>query len=186
MRAVRALSLVGACVYAALCTLVALVLFVLFAGMTALGVGEMALDWYDWPPRSGTVVFTAIGCVIAIGGTVGQYLDWRDMRHRPPRVRSPHFSGPVRDDPLLSPSELVRTGLARFVGQDDFGKLWRIDRRSDEPIVLVEVVNSTADPDDSYRSYLLRVPPSVRTPREAIAWTFGFTDAGEYLLAYES
>lgn len=33
---------------------------------------------------------------------------------------------------------------------------------------------------------LLRVPPTTRTAREAVAWTFGFNDPAEYLLAAES
>ena len=41
-------------------------------------------------------------------------------------------------------------------------------RRDEEPIVLVKV----RDPSTG-AFYLLRVPPSVRTCKEAIAWTFG-------------
>ena len=32
----------------------------------------------------------------------------------------------------------------------------------------------------------LRVPQAVRTAREAVAWTFGFDDPNDYLLAAES
>jgi hypothetical protein len=39
-------------------------------------------------------------------------------------------------------------------------------------MVFVEVLNSTPEPDGSSKSYMLRVPPTVRTPRAAIAWTF--------------
>ncbi len=38
---------------------------------------------------------------------------------------------------------------------------------------MVKVVNSTPEPDGSRREYFLRVPPTVRTAREAVAWTFG-------------
>jgi hypothetical protein len=40
------------------------------------------------------------------------------------------------------------------------------------------VTNSTAAADGTVRRYLLRVPPTVRSPREAVAWTFGVEAAG--------
>ncbi len=42
-----------------------------------------------------------------------------------------------------------------------------------EPVVAVEVINSTAEPDGTFKRYLLRVPPHVTTARAAVAWTFG-------------
>ena len=66
---------------------------------------------------------------------------------------------------------------------------------SDEPLVVVEVLNSTPEPDGSVHRFYLRVPPQfgnagskttvafaeggedrrsvARTPHAAIAWTFG-------------
>lgn len=79
---------------------------------------------------------------------------------------------------------IERIGLERFmqavgadaVQEDDYGRLWRTTREVDgEPFVAVEVVNSTAEPDGLYRRYFLRVPPTVRTARRAVAWTFGLT-----------
>ncbi|MEV8634523.1 DUF6745 domain-containing protein [Streptosporangium sp. NPDC051023] len=61
--------------------------------------------------------------------------------------------------------------------RDETGVLWRIDLSEDEPVVMVEVVNSTAEPDGTFRTYWLRVPPSTRTAREGVAWTFGFSEA---------
>ena len=62
------------------------------------------------------------------------------------------------------------------VQQDDYGRLWRTERGIDgEPLVAVEVVNSTPDPDGSYRRYFLRVPPETRTAKRGIAWSFGLT-----------
>lgn len=43
----------------------------------------------------------------------------------------------------------------------------------EEPVVVVEVVNSTPEPDGSHRTYFLRVPPTMRTATAAVAWTFG-------------
>ena len=50
---------------------------------------------------------------------------------------------------------------------------------------MVEVLNSTPEPDGTRRTYFLRVPPTMRTAREAVAWTFGL-DGGEYRPAAES
>lgn len=42
-----------------------------------------------------------------------------------------------------------------------------------ERIRVVQVINSTPEPDGTRKSYFLRVPPTVRTPLEGVAWTFG-------------
>jgi Domain of unknown function (DUF6745) len=75
---------------------------------------------------------------------------------------------------------LVREGGAELVAEDEVGRLWlrrlgesRPWLRTPEPIVMVEVRNSTPEPDGSRKIYYLRVPPTMRTPREAVAWTFG-------------
>lgn len=64
---------------------------------------------------------------------------------------------------------------ARPVHRDETGTLWRIDLVDDEPVVMVEVLNSTPEPDGTRRTYWLRVPPSTRTAREGVAWTFGLS-----------
>ncbi|MGW2425274.1 DUF6745 domain-containing protein [Streptomyces sp. NPDC001709] len=68
---------------------------------------------------------------------------------------------------------------ARPVHRDETGTLWRIDLVGDEPVVMVEVLNSTPEPDGSHRTYWLRVPPATRTARQGVAWTFGL-DAAAY------
>jgi hypothetical protein len=73
--------------------------------------------------------------------------------------------------------------VGKPIAQDEFGKLWQVEiidsefERAVSPrfqthMVMVEVKNSTPEPDGSIKTYFLRVPPSMRTPREAIAWTF--------------
>ncbi|MBD0710231.1 MULTISPECIES: DUF6745 domain-containing protein [unclassified Streptomyces] len=62
---------------------------------------------------------------------------------------------------------------ARHEHRDGTGVLWRIELADDEDVVMVEVVNSTPEPDGSHRTYWLRVPPATRTAREGVAWTFG-------------
>ncbi len=68
----------------------------------------------------------------------------------------------------------IRNGGAERVSEDDVGTLWSVPL-GDERLVVVEVRNSTPEPDGSYTTYWLRVPPEVRTAREAVAWTFGLT-----------
>ncbi|PZH18358.1 hypothetical protein C1I97_03895 [Streptomyces sp. NTH33] len=66
---------------------------------------------------------------------------------------------------------------AQPVQRDEAGVLWRIELEGDEPLVMVEVVNSTPEPDGTHRTYWLRVPPRTRTAREGVAWTFGLEEA---------
>lgn len=75
---------------------------------------------------------------------------------------------------LYGHERYLRDGGMTLVSRDACGELYRRAYRDDEPLVLVRVVNSTPEPDGSHRRYVLRVPPSMRTAREAVAWTFGF------------
>ncbi len=70
---------------------------------------------------------------------------------------------------------LTKSG-ARPVHSDETGVLWRISLRDDEDIVMVEVENSTPEPDGTHRTYVLRVPPWVQRAREGVAWTFGVSE----------
>jgi hypothetical protein len=67
---------------------------------------------------------------------------------------------------------LVREGDASLVAEDETGRLWQRhlhDRQFDEEyITMVEVQNSTPEPDGSYRTYFLRVPNHTRA--RATAW----------------
>ncbi|WP_237535457.1 DUF6745 domain-containing protein, partial [Streptomyces sp. SID3343] len=62
---------------------------------------------------------------------------------------------------------------AQPLDRDETGVLWEIELPDDEPIVMVEVLNSTPEPDGTTRTYWLRVPPHVTSAREGVAWTFG-------------
>ncbi|MEU2155162.1 DUF6745 domain-containing protein [Streptomyces sp. NPDC019396] len=68
---------------------------------------------------------------------------------------------------------------ARPVHRDETGVLWRIALADDEDVAMVEVVNSTPEPDGTHKTYWLRVPPATRSAREGVAWTFGL-DAAAY------
>jgi len=66
---------------------------------------------------------------------------------------------------------LIDSG-AQPIDESEFGTLYRIDVAGDEALTMIKVTNRTAEPDGSYRTYFLRVPPSVHTAREGVAWTF--------------
>jgi hypothetical protein len=66
---------------------------------------------------------------------------------------------------------LIEIG-AKQIHADDYGTLYRAEISDDEPLVMVKVVNSTPESDNTYKDYWLRVPPTVKTARQAVAWTF--------------
>lgn len=55
----------------------------------------------------------------------------------------------------------------------------------EEPLRMLRVMNSTPEPDGSFRYYVLRVPPNMETAKQAVAWTFGLSE-DEYDPTYES
>ncbi|MCO8272264.1 hypothetical protein M1L60_16850 [Actinoplanes sp. TRM 88003] len=73
----------------------------------------------------------------------------------------------------------LREAGAQSLHKDETGTLWHLPLPGDEPLVMVEVVNATPEPDGTSRIYWLRVPPTVRTAREGVAWTFGL-EATDY------
>jgi hypothetical protein len=74
---------------------------------------------------------------------------------------------------------------ATVVDEGEYGVLYRRDFLSGEPLVMLRVLNSTPEWDGSYKPYWLRVPPTMRTAHEAVAWTFGLTP-GQYRPDIES
>lgn len=74
---------------------------------------------------------------------------------------------------------------AKLIDEDATGKLWRVELEDDEPLVMVGCINSTAEPDGSFREYYLRVPPTTKTAREGIAWTFDIPE-DEYVPAIQT
>jgi hypothetical protein len=69
----------------------------------------------------------------------------------------------------------IRDIGAQVIDHSDYGKLYRADFPDDEALVVVEVENSTPEPDGTTKMYFLRVPPTIETAREAVAWTFELT-----------
>jgi hypothetical protein len=73
---------------------------------------------------------------------------------------------------------IIESG-AMPVHRDKFGTLYRREMAGDEPLVMVKVMNDTREPDGSQREYWLRVPPTMQTAHEAVAWTFDLNQ-GDY------
>lgn len=88
---------------------------------------------------------------------------------------------------------IERYGIARFlldsgakkIHNDPYGTLYRKEIPDDEPLVMVQVQNSTPEPDGSFKSYFLRVPPEMQTAKQAVAWTFE-QNPEEYQPMFES
>ena len=55
-------------------------------------------------------------------------------------------------------------------------ELFHIKGIFDEPVAYVAVWNSTQEPDGTFKRYYLCVPPTVKTCKEAIAWTFNMKE----------
>jgi hypothetical protein len=81
--------------------------------------------------------------------------------------------------------DLIKTfGLERFLRDSDavlldeskYGQLYRKTlREGDEPLMLLCVYDATVGPSGKPSRYFLRVPPYMRTAKEAVAWTFGMS-----------
>jgi hypothetical protein len=71
---------------------------------------------------------------------------------------------------------LIKEKAASEINHDDFGKLWRITLKNEPNMMILEVVNATQEPDGSYAHYYLRVPPTMKTAQEAVAWSFNVTE----------
>ncbi len=60
---------------------------------------------------------------------------------------------------------------AEVIDKSEYGTLWRwFDREGG--VRMIELVNSTPEPDGSFKHYFLRVPGWMQTAKEAVAWTF--------------
>jgi hypothetical protein len=81
---------------------------------------------------------------------------------------------------IMTAERFVKTGTVSRVAVDETGVLWRKSWRFCGVTVgswcAVEVVNGTPEPDGSRQHYFLRVPSSMRTAREAVAWTYGISE----------
>jgi hypothetical protein len=82
------------------------------------------------------------------------------------------FAAPVAPIPSRLLGILCRLDGDRLDHDERFGTLWRLEMSGYEPIVMVEVVGATPRKDGRFQHHFLRVPPSMTSAREAVAWTF--------------
>jgi len=76
---------------------------------------------------------------------------------------------------ILTPERFIAQGGAHRIAQDETGVLWR-QRWRWEAWAAVEVTNGTPEADGTRKRYFLQVPANMRTPREAVAWTYGLSE----------
>lgn len=51
-------------------------------------------------------------------------------------------------------------------------ELFSISGVFEDPILYLKVINSTMEPDGTYKNYYLCVPPNMKTCKQAVSWTF--------------
>jgi hypothetical protein len=82
---------------------------------------------------------------------------------------------------LYGQSKYIVDSGAQVVHTDDFGTLYRKEIPGDEPLMMVKVVNSTQEPDGTFKDYWIRVDPNayggLKTARAAVASTWRDQDA---------
>lgn len=98
---------------------------------------------------------------------------------------------------ILIDAYIEKHGHERFIqrmgaiklNEDEVGILWGVSALHVSGLdflhTIAEVVNKSPEPDGSYRTYHIMCPPTMRTCKEAIAWTFNMSEK-EYELAAES
>jgi hypothetical protein len=81
----------------------------------------------------------------------------------------------------FGPDRFMKESGAKMIQKDEYGELWQknLGVAGEDPIVMVKVIDSTEMADGSRREYFLRVPFTIRTAKEAVAWTFDM-DPDEY------
>jgi hypothetical protein len=62
----------------------------------------------------------------------------------------------------------IRESGGKLVCKDQCGQLWRVDFGGHEPYAVLEVENGTFETDGTRRPSFLQVPPSMRSPLQAV------------------
>ncbi|MBX9686274.1 MAG: hypothetical protein K2X27_06200, partial [Candidatus Obscuribacterales bacterium] len=78
---------------------------------------------------------------------------------------------------IYGQARFLQDAGANLIHVDECGSLYKIQLPGDEPLVMVKVVNSTAEADGSFKEYFLAVPPNISRAREAVAWTFNMPES---------
>jgi len=83
-------------------------------------------------------------------------------------------------------TRFLRESGAKMVHRDETGELYHAPTAPRfPPLAMVHVINSTPEPDGSRHEFYLRVPPTCKTAREAVAATFSMKE-GDYAPAVET
>lgn len=77
---------------------------------------------------------------------------------------------------IMTPARYIASSDAVCVSRDDTGALWLKTWHHWDSWAAVEVVNGSPEPDGSFKHYFLQVPPTMRSAREAVAWTYGLSE----------
>lgn len=120
--------------------------------------------------------------------------DWITVKHIDTEdnaeVRRVMIERYKHDEEIHGAAAFMRDAGGKRLDYDErFGTLWRREIKDDEPIVILEVINSTREPDGHFKHYWLRIDPQIRplmaegrfgTPQRptalnAAASTFGMT-----------
>lgn len=81
---------------------------------------------------------------------------------------------------LYGESRFLTDSGATLVHEDETGSLFRTEIPNDEPLLMVRVQDPETTKSGEQKTYYLRVPPTMETARQAVAWTFGMDDVTEY------
>lgn len=145
------------------------------------------------------------------------FVEWTDgtclYSHNGVRVPSWIISNPelitpknIDDEPDLETRRIMidKFGKDKYVASsgkiihtDDYGTLYKKDVAGDVPVMMVKVVNSTAEPDGTYKDYWIRVDPDayggLKTAQAAVASTWRnedgtllFKDWRDYVLEVQT
>lgn len=60
------------------------------------------------------------------------------------------------------------------------GALYVRPQVDDEDVYMLKLRNSTQEKDGSWKTYIVRVPPTMKTAKQANAWTYGFENPEDY------
>jgi uncharacterized protein DUF6745 len=74
---------------------------------------------------------------------------------------------------IMTPQRYVALGGAARVAEDETGILWRKSWLASDAWAAVEVINATPEPDGTRKHFFLQVPATMRSARDAVAWTYG-------------
>lgn len=87
---------------------------------------------------------------------------------------------------IMTPERYIASGAPHVVAADQMGILWRREWSFVDVWAAVEVVNGTPGPDGKHQQYYLQVPGHMRTPLEAVAWTYGMSPEAYAAISYRS